>query len=180
MGSRKRKKDRGQRGAQAPLPVPAPLNDMVPEFEQPLMAAPAQPAGRPVQPATVRAQFVAYSGPLPHPDILRQFNEIVPGLANRIVTQFEEQGRHRRKLENRVVWHNIFAATTGQVMAFIVLAGIGAGGLLLAYYDKRLEGVAAVIAAIGGAAWVLREARGQRQQNLDEKRDKEKRTLQGR
>jgi uncharacterized membrane protein len=39
------------------------------------------------------------SGPIPSPDLLRQYEEIQPGLADRIVKTAEEESLHRRELE---------------------------------------------------------------------------------
>ena len=44
---------------------------------------------------------VSWEGPLPPPATLRALNEVVPGLAERIVAQFEAEGEHRRQIEKR-------------------------------------------------------------------------------
>jgi uncharacterized membrane protein len=41
----------------------------------------------------------SFSGPLPHPDVLRKFNEIIPGAAERIIKMAEDQSIHRKELE---------------------------------------------------------------------------------
>ena len=43
----------------------------------------------------------SYSGPLPHPSILKQYEEIMPGSADRILSQFERQTKHRHAIEKR-------------------------------------------------------------------------------
>lgn len=43
--------------------------------------------------AEVRATFV---GPIPPPDILQGYDNILPGLADRIVSMAEAEGNHRR------------------------------------------------------------------------------------
>lgn len=115
-------------------------------------------------------QAQMYSGPLPHPDILRAYNEIVPGSADRIITQFEEQGRHRRNQEHRVVSHNLFSSTLGQVLAFVLFMTLAVGGGWLIYQGKSLEGSGAIAAGIGSAIWVLSGARKAKEQDLNEKR----------
>ncbi len=40
-----------------------------------------------------------YSGPLPPPGLLRQFNQVVPGLAERIIDLAEKEADHRRSIE---------------------------------------------------------------------------------
>jgi len=42
---------------------------------------------------------VAYSGPIPHPNDLARYEEILPGAAERIMKMAELQAEHRRALE---------------------------------------------------------------------------------
>ncbi len=116
-----------------------------------------------------------FAGPIPPPALLAEYEQACQGSANRILAQFEEQGRHRRRLENRVVWYNVLSGTLGQVSGFLLfLAAIG-GGIFLLYNDKSVEGLVSIITAVGGAAWVLRKAEVSRQKELSTKRDQEKR-----
>lgn len=48
-------------------------------------------------------QSTSFSGPLPPPEILRRFDEVVPGAAERIIKMAEEQSGHRRELEKKVI-----------------------------------------------------------------------------
>ncbi len=48
-----------------------------------------------------------FSGPLPHPDILQRFNDIVPGAAERILKMAEGQFEHRTALEKKVIESDI-------------------------------------------------------------------------
>jgi hypothetical protein len=52
----------------------------------------------------LRAAFVAarYSGPLPPPDMMRAYGEIVDGGAERILDQWEGETKHRHAIEDRV------------------------------------------------------------------------------
>lgn len=47
----------------------------------------------------VTIQATQYSGPVPPPDVLRGFEQIVPGSAERILTMAEENGKHQREME---------------------------------------------------------------------------------
>jgi len=55
--------------------------------------------------AVVQSQH--FSGPLPHPAILEQFNKIVPGAAERIILMAENQAKHRQELEKIVIQSDI-------------------------------------------------------------------------
>lgn len=54
--------------------------------------------------ATPRESLVAaqriehFEGPIPHPQILKKYNDIVPDGANRIFGEFEAESKHRREI----------------------------------------------------------------------------------
>ena len=61
-----------------------------------------------------------YQGPLPHPDTLRQFNEVLPGLADRIIQQWELQSAHRRGIEQKAIQADITRAYLGLAAGYTV------------------------------------------------------------
>lgn len=61
----------------------------------------------------VERRSVTFCGPLPPPEILQQYNEILPGAANRIITMAEEQSSHRRILESKVINSDIINSRLG-------------------------------------------------------------------
>ena len=87
-----------------------------------------------------------YSGLLPHPDHLAQFDEVLPGASERIMRMTEQQLNHRQHLERTLLdsqvsqvargqflgaW-SIFAALTAVVLLALlgeVYIGLGIGGL---------------------------------------------------
>ncbi|MEK7157651.1 MAG: DUF2335 domain-containing protein [Patescibacteria group bacterium] len=76
----------------------------------------------------------SFSGPLPHPDILRQFNEIVPGSAERIIKMAEEQSAHRKELEKKVIDSDITRSKWGQILGFVIaIAGLGVSAIVVVY-----------------------------------------------
>lgn len=99
----------------------------------------------PTPPPHNPAQLVAamhhssFSGPLPPPDVLKRYNEVVPGAAERIITMAEAQAKHRQELERAEVFGGNRRANLGQYFGFT----IGIAGL-----------VVALILGIRGNAWV--------------------------
>ncbi len=74
-----------------------------------------------------RQELYKFKGPLPHPDILKAYETISPGFANRIVEMAENETRHRHACENKALDadigfnHKVFAeARIGQVFAFLI------------------------------------------------------------
>jgi len=73
-----------------------------------------------------------YAGPLPHPDTLKKFEEILPGSADRILKQAENQTRHRIEMESKVINADIRKSYIGLIFGFLIgILGIG-GGIYLA------------------------------------------------
>jgi uncharacterized membrane protein len=43
----------------------------------------------------------SFTGPIPHPDILRGYEDVCPGAADRLISMAEKYGEHRREMERR-------------------------------------------------------------------------------
>lgn len=102
-------------------------------------------------------QTVAYQGPIPPPQMLADYDNMVPGLADRIVRKWEEQQDHRRKLERAVVERDEGRMDRSQKYALVVaLAGLGMAAVLgLAGASPWIAGVVAVVAVGGTSSAVL-------------------------
>lgn len=67
----------------------------------------------------------SFSGPLPPPNVLKQYDEISPGAAERIIKMAEEQFTHRTTLEKEVITSDIKRSKWGQIFGFfIAIAGL--------------------------------------------------------
>ncbi len=89
----------------------------------------------------------AFSGPLPPPDIMEGYNNIVPNAAERIITVFESEVKHRHDLErkqvedenqDRIRAHRLIML--GQVMGFILAVAFIASGTFLIFHNKQVSG----------------------------------------
>ncbi len=116
---------------------------------------------QPEHPAT-SVTSLSYSGPLPPPQILRQFEEIVPGSAERILSAFEKESEHRREIEKvqagigkHAILHELADRRMGLV--FGGLAAFGALGLaaLALVLGHPLGAVATVIGTVASLAGVF-------------------------
>ena len=61
-----------------------------------------------------------YSGPIPHPNILRQFEEVIPGSAERILKMAEKEQEHRHEFENKIISHKKIMELTGLIFGFLL------------------------------------------------------------
>ena len=87
------------------------------------------------------ASFEYFQGPIPPPQVIRDYEKVLPGAAERIFALAERQAAHRQRFDSR-----------GQALGFLVAITAVAGGLLLLAFDKPLTGVAGAIAAVSGLA----------------------------
>ena len=85
------------------------------------------------------AGYAAYAGPFPPPIILAQYEESLKGTAERIIALTEEEARHRRTTESRLLlihfagilfafFLTIFIVGMG---AYVILQGHGLAGALI-------------------------------------------------
>ncbi|MEO7029824.1 MAG: DUF2335 domain-containing protein [Acidobacteriaceae bacterium] len=99
--------------------------------------------------STIHAIGYAYSGPLPPPQVLREFEQILPGVAERIFIQFEAQAEHRRRSETKVIDSNTLSQKLGAISAPVIgLSGV-VGGMILVGRGFNITGLGTVFAALG-------------------------------
>lgn len=91
----------------------------------------------------------SFSGPIPHPRLLKGYEEVMPGSAERILAMAEREQAHMAERDNRIVTGSLGSTKRGQWMGFTiallfcaastalglmgqpVLAGIIGGGTLV-------------------------------------------------
>lgn len=100
----------------------------------------------------VRMERRYHKGPLPAPETLREYDEIVPGSAKQIMGQGKEQSTHRMKLESMAVEAAVANSKRGQWFGFIIAILVIASGVFLIYGDKDVAGL--MLALPGLAALV--------------------------
>jgi len=139
----RRRKKRGNRSGRSNLPAAA---------TRTVTATPQQPAQASFQ--TI-AMGVSYSGPIPPPEMLRGYEEILPGAMNRILGMAERQESHRHSLESASVLGNLRSQTVGQYIAgIIVVFGMGIGAFLIST-GKDVAGFTSMFAPLVGAAGIF-------------------------
>jgi uncharacterized membrane protein len=90
----------------------------------------------------VREEYASFSGPLPPPDVLRKFDEIVPGAAERIIKMAEQQFAHRTELEKKVITSDIAQSSRGQILGFIIaVVGLVVAGFISVYGNQWAGGL---------------------------------------
>jgi uncharacterized membrane protein len=87
----------------------------------------------------------SFSGPLPPPALLAEYEQVLPGLADRIARMAEKEGDSRRALQSRAMR----LSEWGLASAFTIPMTALVGGFLLVLNDKSAEGMAVIIGAVG-------------------------------
>lgn len=114
-------------------------------------------------------QQEVFKGPIPHPDILRQYEDIQSGFASEIVNMAVKEQTHRHEIEKTIVQSevqlnrgkvNIIQAsiklkTRLQIFGFFstgVLLGVG---VLCIFLNKNIESLIPFILAVGSFCWTM-------------------------
>ncbi|EBB5496171.1 DUF2335 domain-containing protein [Salmonella enterica] len=69
---------------------------------------------------TPKAQAIVlkhFQGPVPPPAMLKEYNDVIPGLANRLIELTEKEQSHRHSIES----DNVKISKRGQIMSFFVV-----------------------------------------------------------
>ena len=109
---------------------------------------------RPVEDGVVRlsaskSTTVKFSGPLPPPEILQAYNDVIANGAERIMAMTERQSAHRQEIEKIVIKSNTSVQKFGSFSALaITLTALGLGFTLI-MYDKDFSGFSVMIGSLG-------------------------------
>lgn len=90
--------------------------------------------------AALISQSVSFSGPLPHPDVLKRYDEIYPGAAKIIIEMAKDQSEHRQELEKSVIASDIKNSRLGLYFGFLIgMTGIIMGAVII-FFGQALVG----------------------------------------
>jgi len=99
---------------------------------------------RPEIVAAARITRRSHSGPIPAPDTLREYQEVMPGLDERIVRMAESEQAHRHGIDRGILQ----IVGRGQWLGFVLgLAGL-LGGFGFTWLGMEGVGIAAVLSSI--------------------------------
>ncbi|WP_438467792.1 DUF2335 domain-containing protein [Streptococcus pluranimalium] len=116
-----------------------------------------------------RVQSINYSGPIPHPELLKQFNDVIDDGANRIMTMAENQATHRQKLELKMVNANNRDSLLGVIFGGLIgLSSVG-GGIFLIYNNKNIQGLTVMISSLVALVAVYFRGQKKDEQELSDK-----------
>ncbi|HKJ61585.1 MAG TPA: DUF2335 domain-containing protein [Hyphomicrobiales bacterium] len=102
-------------------PTPKEISDTRSEAQETTSPRPAERTSEHQVP-----QFFGWKGPLPPPQALAAFDDVVENGAERVFKQFENEGNHRRKMERLHLTAQVQDLRLGKMLAFVfVMSMIG-------------------------------------------------------
>ena len=118
--------------------------------------------GENYEPRSVIAQATRFSGPLPPPQLLQGYEDVLPGAAERILRMTEKQLDHNIKMEEaesrdqtELVKTSTQVAKRAQLFTFVLVVLFLVLAFVAVLKGQELASVAAGIAAIGTIGYAL-------------------------
>jgi uncharacterized membrane protein len=108
----------------------------------------------------------SFSGPLPRPEDLAKYNEIVPGAAERILSMAEKEMQHRQEIEKQESKNRISLAHISTVLSFIsvlVLSGLIGYSLYLGQFGTAIGVAIGAIASVAGVFVYAKASRNKKE-----------------
>jgi uncharacterized membrane protein len=96
-----------------------------------------------------------YSGPIPPPIMLDQYEEVHGGLATRIVSMAEIEQHHRHQIENTAISGEISKDKRGQFFALITSILIISGSIGLISFGHEVSGTVLMGTTVLGLAYMF-------------------------
>jgi uncharacterized membrane protein len=129
-------------------------------------------ANKPAGELSVVQQMMTFSGPLPPPQVLGMYDQVVPGMAERLVAAFESQQKHRHFLESAVVTGGITRSWFGIWFGFVIsLVRLGVTAYAI---HLKLQWAASVlgVGTLGSIVTTFITGRAQQEKERSERREK--------
>jgi uncharacterized membrane protein len=96
-----------------------------------------------------RLEASFYSGPIPDPDMLAQFEHVLPGSADRLLRMAEKEQDHRHEDQRRRTGAEVFQRKGGLMSATVICLLVAGGGIYLLGLGRNIEGFVALIGSLG-------------------------------
>ena len=111
----------------------------------------------------VTIEGAAFSGPLPAPSTLAEYDQVVPGLAREIVDQWKAETQHRhmtvasiRNTDHEAMIKYYEAERRGQRFAIAAIFGVLTVAIVAIAFGRPLVGVAGLLTGGAAAIWAMR------------------------
>ncbi|MBX3718663.1 MAG: DUF2335 domain-containing protein [Parachlamydiales bacterium] len=93
--------------------------------------------------------FASYSGPIPPPNFLIEYERMVPGIAKKFLEEPQIESEHRRAIEKMIAQEQVKLANRGQIMACTIAAVCVIGSFTAIFSGHDIWGLGALLLSIG-------------------------------
>lgn len=98
---------------------------------------------------TIAQQTVTYSSPFPHPDILKKYEDILPGSAKDIFEIAISNSECLTNATNKMVWSNMIGELLGMIISWTVIMATLYLGWDLIKSGKDIQGFISIFGPLG-------------------------------
>jgi uncharacterized membrane protein len=126
--------------------------DRVPKELEPVLKDLPEPKRQAILKAlkSISIHQQTFSGPLPPPNILKNYSDVVRDGAERIMSMAEKQSAHRIVLEDHAIREELRQSGRGQVFGFILgFVGLGLATLLAILGHEVIAGIFGTTTIVG-------------------------------
>lgn len=118
----------------------------------------------------LRQEVTSFQGPLPPPEVLKEYDNALPGAAERILAMAEKQLEHRSNVEEMIVDRQTRQSAKGQILGFILALVFGGITLTVALAGyTTLAGILGTSTILGLAViFVLHKVPNSMNRNTEE------------
>lgn len=110
-----------------------------------------------------------YKGPIPHPSIIAEYEKLIPGSADRILSMAERQSSHRISLQSKVVEAEIKNSKKGQIFGFVLAILMIGAGITFAFLGMEAGAITTIIITICGLSALFINSRVFKKRDLESK-----------
>jgi len=115
------------------------------------------------------SQSILHAGPLPPPSDFAEYEKVLNGSANRILSMAENQASHRQDIEDKIINSNCFCQKLGVVSASIITLVAIIGSIILIYKGRNTAGLVVMLGALGSLVSVFIYGKSKQKKELEEK-----------
>lgn len=113
--------------------------------------------------------FSAFSGPIPPPEMLAQYEKIFPGAAKQIVSMAQAQSNHRMAIEKKAITSATIDSKIGMIAGLIVALALIGASLKIITTGHTLSGFTVIVGTLAAIVYSFRYEIKRGQKELNEK-----------
>jgi len=121
---------------------------------------------------TYQQSTSVYSGPIPSPGMLDEFNKVMPNGADRVMRMAEEQSQHRMRLETATVTSQNKQGERGQYFAIASVMALIFAGVAVCYLGCPVVGGTIFGTTVVGIGGVFIYGKRSMRKSLDKKAER--------